>query len=102
MLATLLTAQAQDNKNDQAKESEQAPVIGDEAIKLLLDKIEVSGQLERPQAVFFVPGNDPEIDDIQIERSFFNQIFRPVEKKGRFLAKIETVPTKNRKDYIPW
>ena len=41
------------------KRSEQAPVIGDEAIKLLLDKIEVSGQLERPQAVFFVPGNDP-------------------------------------------
>ena len=77
--------------------------VDDEAIKLFLDKIEVVGRLEKPQAVFIIPGKNPEIDDIRIERSFFNDIFRPVEKKSRTVTKKEkSEPTQNRQDYIPW
>jgi hypothetical protein len=78
------------------------PIIDDGTIKLFLDKIEVVGQLEKPQAVFIVPGSNPEIDDIRIERSFFNEIFRSVERKGRSDVKNTTEPAKGRKDYIPW
>ena len=48
--------------------------------KILLDKINITGELEKPQAVFILPGNDPDVEDIQIERSFLKEIFRPVEK----------------------
>ena len=43
--------------------------------------------MEKPQAVFIIPGKSPEIDDIRIERSFFSDIFRTVEKKGRAVSK---------------
>jgi hypothetical protein len=77
--------------------------VDDDAIRLFLDKIEIVGRLEKPQAVFIIPGKNPEIDDIRIERSFFNDIFRPVEKKSRTVTKKEEAePTQNRQDYIPW
>lgn len=69
---------------------------------MLLDKIEVIGELEKPQAVFIIPGKNPEIDDIRIKRSFFTNIFRKVERRGRIVSKIQTQPTEDRKDYIPW
>ncbi len=77
-----------------------APVI-DENNKVFLDKIEIEGRLEKPQAVFIIPGSNPEIDDINIERAFFNEIFRPVERKGRATAR-PTAPGQERKDVIPW
>ncbi|RMD87923.1 MAG: hypothetical protein D6813_12885 [Calditrichaeota bacterium] len=49
-------------------------------LKIFLDKIEILGRVEKPQTVFILPGNDPTVDDITIDRSFFKQIFRPVEK----------------------
>ncbi len=87
-------------KENQGKDS---PELEDTDVKLFVDKIEVNGQLEKPQALFFLPGSTPDIDDIQIEHSFFTEIFRPVEKRGRIQTKISTEPAnKNRKDYIPW
>ena len=80
----------------------EAPNIKDGEIRLLLDKIEIIGELEKPQAVFIIPGTNPEIDDIRIQRSFFNNIFRTVERKGRVISKIQTQPIDDRKDYIPW
>ncbi len=80
----------------------EVPVIDDGTIRLFLDKIEVIGRLEKPQAVFIIPGTNPEIDDIRIERQFLNDIFRPVERKGRIVTKSSTEPSKSRKDYIPW
>ncbi|OPZ68148.1 MAG: hypothetical protein BWY83_02398 [bacterium ADurb.Bin478] len=77
-----------------------APVV-DENNKVFLDKIEIEGRLEKPQAVFIIPGSNPEIDDINIERAFFNEIFRPVERKGRVTAR-PTAPGQERKDVIPW
>jgi len=80
----------------------EVPVIDDGTIRLFLDKIEVIGRLEKPQAVFIIPGTNPEIDDIRIERQFLNDIFRPVERKGRIVTKGSAEPSKSRKDYIPW
>jgi hypothetical protein len=103
---------AQENNSSEKKSTEtveqtdaqpnQTPDIQNGELKLLLDKIEIIGELEKPQAVFIIPGNNPEIDDIRIKRSFFNNIFRQVERKGRIISKIQTKPTQNRKDYIPW
>ena len=81
---------------------EKSPDLQDNDLKLFIDKIEVNGQLEKPQAMFILPGSTPDIDDIQIEHSFFKEIFRPVEKRGRIQTKITTDPSKDRKDYIPW
>jgi hypothetical protein len=70
--------------------------------RLFLDKIEVEGRLEKPQAVFIIPGVDPEIDDVKIERSFFEDIFRPIERKGRIAARPAPGQAGDRKDVLPW
>lgn len=51
-----------------------------ENIKIFLEKIEILGRIEKPQTVFIIPGTDPTADDIQIDRSFFREIFRSIEK----------------------
>ncbi len=94
---------AKTNQSDTTKSVPgEIPVIDDGTIKLFLDKIEVIGRLEKPQAVFIIPGTNPEIDDIRIERQFLNDIFRPMERKGRIVTKSSEQPSKSRKDYIPW
>lgn len=50
-------------------------------VKIFLDKIEILGRIERPQTVFILPGNDPTVDDIHLDRSFFKEIFRFIEKE---------------------
>ena len=77
------------------------PTVDDGSAKVFLDKIEIEGRLEKPQAVFIIPGTNPEIDDIDIERTFFTEIFRSMEKKGR--AATKPAPAgQERKDVIPW
>lgn len=49
-------------------------------VKIFLEKIDIFGKIEKPQTVFIIQGKDPSIDDIQIDRSFFREMFRPVEK----------------------
>ncbi len=90
------------NKEKETTTAEDQPNIQDKELKIFMDKIEVIGRLEKPQAVFIIPGKNPEIDDIRIHRSFFNNIFRTVERKGSIITKIDTKPKKDRKDYIPW
>ena len=75
--------------------------VQDGSIKLFLDKIQIQGKLEKPQAVFFIPGQSPEIDDIRLERSFFKDIFRPVERTGRIIP-TPMADEKRRRDFIPW
>ncbi len=48
-------------------------------VKIFLDKIEILGRIEKPQTVFIIPGKNPTVDDIQIDRSFFKEIFRKIE-----------------------
>lgn len=105
-----LGAQAQDKqKPANQKQQSQSPseslsslpepdveAAGDKA-KILLDKIEVLGSLSKPQAIFIIPGSDPQVDDIRIDRSFFADIFRPVE--------IDFFPQRGRRKFrttIPW
>ncbi len=49
-------------------------------VRIFLDKIEILGRIEKPQTVFIIPGRDPSVDDIHIDRSFFKEIFRSIEK----------------------
>ena len=48
-------------------------------VKIFLDKIEILGRIEKPQTVFIIPGKNPIVDDILIDRSFFREIFRTIE-----------------------
>jgi len=104
-----LYAQTQENNFIDGQAATSAPEIVNDSltidsanIKMFIDKIEVNVQLEKPQAMFILPGTTPDIDDIQIEHSFFNEIFRPVEKRGRIQTSLTTEPAIDRKDYIPW
>ncbi len=74
----------------------------DHSFRLFLDKIEVEGKLEKPQAIFIIPGGDPEIDDIEIKRSFFEEIFRPVAPSAHLGLKQKPSSTSKRKDVFPW
>ena len=74
-------------KSAPADTTQSTPHISQKDVKLFIDKIEVEGQLEKPQAIFFLPGQTPDIDDIQIERSFMKEIFRPVEKRITYETK---------------
>ncbi len=66
------TTRAEDDANLDKKKSD---------VKIFLDKIEILGRIERPQTVFILPGNDPAVDDIHLDRSFFKEIFRFIDKE---------------------
>lgn len=68
-----------------------------ESFKLMMDAIEVRGWIEKPQTVFVVPGINPEVDDIILDRSFANEILRPLDKD-----KFEKQKVRKRKTVIPW
>lgn len=68
-----------------------------ESFKLLMDAIEIRGWIEKPQTVFVVPGVNPKVDDIILDRSFVNEILRPLDKD-----KFERQKVRKRKMVIPW
>jgi hypothetical protein len=76
-----------------------APVIDESGknVRIFLDKVEVLGSIAKPQALFIIPGNDPRVDGIQIDRSFFREIFRSMEK-DRFPRTSRSYP----RGQIPW
>lgn len=81
-----------------AKESEMTK-ISDDAMKLFLKEMVFYGQIAKPQAVFIIPGTDPRVDGLKIDRHFFSHIFRPVEK-----STLRNVRKKQDKvqDHILW
>lgn len=81
-----------------SKQSEQ-PKISDDAVKLFLKEIEIYGQIAKPQAVFIIPGTDPRVDGLKIDRHFFTHIFRPVEKSTLRNIRIKQ---ESDKDHILW
>ena len=87
--------------NQKTAEAEK-PDIKNNDVKLFIDKIEIEGRLEKPQVMLFLPGQTPEIDDIQIERSFMKNIFRPVEKRITVETKFRAEYSKNQKSVIEW
>jgi len=64
-------------------------------VKIFLDKIEILGRIEKPQTVFIIPGKNPTVDDIQIDRSFFKEIFRTIEI-DQIRKEIEQLEGKNQ------
>lgn len=82
-----------------SKQSDQ-PKISDDAVKMFLKEIEIYGQIAKPQAVFIIPGTDPRVDGLRIERHFFSHIFRPVERSA--LHRIRNQQEKDKKDHILW
>jgi hypothetical protein len=76
-----------------------APVIDESGknVRIFLDKVEVLGSVAKPQALFILPGSDPRVDGIQIDRSFFREIFRTIEK-DRFPGNSSKYP----RGQIPW
>ena len=93
----IATAKAQ-TKTDSVKTTVQDSTRKAQNLKLLLDQIEIRGWIERPQIVYVVPGINPKIDDIILERSFIYEILRPLEKNKFEKQKIK----KRRRTVIPW
>jgi len=73
--------------------------LNDTAVKTFLDKIEIYGRIAKPQTVFIIPGADPRVDGIRIERRFFSDIFREVEKST---LRKEMIQDQQSKDHILW
>lgn len=71
----------------------------DKAMKVFLNKIEIYGRIAKPQTVFIIPGTDPRVDGINIERRFFNDIFRTVEKST---LRKEWIREQRKDDHILW
>lgn len=90
-----LAAQPQDEKNNAQNER----AISKEDEKLWIKQIEIYGQIAKPQTVFIIPGTDPRVDGLRIDRHFFSHIFRPVEKST--LKRIQAKQGKD-KDHILW
>lgn len=90
-----LAAQPQDEKNNPQNER----AISKEDEKLWIKQIEIYGQIAKPQTVFIIPGTDPRVDGLRIDRHFFSHIFRPVEKST--LKRIQVKQGKD-KDHILW
>jgi hypothetical protein len=62
LVSVVATAQEKPQETEKtvtASEPAAEPRVDDGSIKLFLDKIEVVGQLEKPQAVFIIPGSPP-------------------------------------------
>jgi hypothetical protein len=66
-------------------------------LKLRMEAIEIQGWVEKPQAIFVLQGVNPEVDDIGLNRTFVDEILRPIDK-DRF----EKQKVKKRKTVIPW
>lgn len=80
-LALITTTAFSQEKSGAAQDSTQQKFDVDQRkqdVQIFLDKVEILGRIEKPQTVFIVPGQDPTVDDVQIDRSFFQEIFRPV------------------------
>jgi hypothetical protein len=88
-------AKVQDDKKKQTDDK----VIPDENVKMFLNQIEIYGTIAKPQTVFIIPGTDPRVDGLRIDRHFFSHIFRPVEKST--LRRVQ-IKQGNDKDHILW
>ncbi|MBN1351259.1 hypothetical protein JXJ21_17710 [candidate division KSB1 bacterium] len=72
--------------------------VKDSDVTTFLNALEFFGRVEKPQTVFFIPGKDPKVDDIAIERKFFKEIFRRVEKNTLKASRKEETKT----PFIPY
>ncbi|MDZ7373930.1 MAG: hypothetical protein ONB23_08145 [candidate division KSB1 bacterium] len=92
-------AYGQASPQQETAQPQEPPALSREVIRVFLDRVEVVGRIDKPQAIFIIPGRNPEVDDIRIDRMFFREIFRKVEYPTGVVRKTEEVV---RKEYILW
>ncbi len=90
---------ANPSEQDQDKSGTEKSTVTKKAMKVFLDKIEVYGRIAKPQTVFIIPGSDPRVNGIRIERRFFSDMFRKVEKSTLRKEKIKDL---RNNDHLLW
>ena len=85
-------------QNTEAGDNTQV-MLNNKAMKKFLTKIEIFGRISKPQTVFIIPGVDPQVDGIRIERRFFSDMFRKVEKSTLRKQRVKEIRSK---DHILW
>jgi len=91
-----LSAQTKSPKKAQEKQNP-TKGVSQKAKKLFLDQIEIRGWIAKPQMVYVIPGVDPKVDDIVIDRSFIDEITKPIDKDS-----FEKKYAREQKTLIPW
>jgi hypothetical protein len=76
----ILFAQTPKTEKPEPKAEKKQVDLKDENMAQFLETLEIFGRIEKPQTVFIIPGKDPRVDDINIKREFFKEIFRTIEK----------------------
>ncbi len=97
LIPTICTAQEKPKQKPVKSAESKTAGISQKAKKMFLDKIEIRGWIAKPQMVYIIPGTDPKVDDIVIDRSFINEIMKPLDKdtfERKFNQKQEMI--------IPW
>jgi hypothetical protein len=89
-------AQTKKPKSNQQKQNP-TKGVSQKAKKLFLDQIEIRGWVAKPQMVYVIPGVDPKVDDIVIDRSFVDEITKPIDKDS-----FEKKYAREQKTLIPW
>ena len=74
--------------------------ISKKTVKLFAKQVQIFGNIAKPQAVFIISATDPKVDGLIINRHFFDDIFRNVEKSS--LKRVRNKQAKKNKDLIQW
>lgn len=88
-----------DEQDKKEQNENQETIDTNKKVKAFLDQIEVYGRIAKPQTVFIIPGTDPRVSGIKIEKRFFNDIFRQVEKST---LRKEIIKEQRNRDHILW
>ncbi len=98
LLVGVPAVQAQTHpKKPKQQKQQPAKGVSQKAKKLFLDQIEIRGWVAKPQMVYVIPGVDPKVDDIVIDRSFIDEITKPIDKD-----EFEKKYAREQKTLIPW
>ena len=74
--------------------------ISKKSVKMFIDGVQIYGTIAKPQAVFIISATDPKVDGLKINRHFFDDIFRNVEKSS--LKRVRKKQEKKNKEMIEW
>ncbi len=87
----------QENSNLQQQNESK---ISKNSVKLFAKQVQIFGNVAKPQAVFIISATDPKVDGLKINRHFFDDIFRNVEKSS--LKRVRKKQAKKNQDLIQW
>ena len=79
VLVIVFSAIAQNPKAEKSELSDNTVKQTEDGVEIL-DAVKIYGSIEKPQTVFIIPGKDPQVEDVEIKRSFLKEIYRKVEK----------------------